>query len=127
MGNVGQAGFTVVAEDRDGVAVLSPIGDLDLASAAEFRRSLANAMSRLDPPLIIADLQAVDFCDSSGLNALIWSANTVEAAGGRLVLSGITPRVARLLQITGLGKRFRAGDEVNDAAALLPGPAGVRD
>ncbi|WP_433432157.1 STAS domain-containing protein [Nonomuraea sp. CA-141351] len=122
MESLGQAGFSWTVTRRDGVAILTPAGELDLSSAAEFRRGFSHAMSQVKPVLIVADLQCVDFCDSSGLNALIQAAGTVEAEGGRLLFSGIQPRVARLLRMTGLDKRFRTCATADDAAALLSWP-----
>ncbi|MEV4798457.1 STAS domain-containing protein [Nonomuraea sp. NPDC049421] len=110
MGSIDRAGFSWVVTQRDDAAVLSPCGDLDLSSMEEFRSGLAEAMSCLRPPFVVVDLHEVDFCDSSGLNALIWAANTVEAAGGRLRLSGLQPRVSRLMRMTGLDRRFTLQD-----------------
>ncbi|MFB4280528.1 MULTISPECIES: STAS domain-containing protein [unclassified Nonomuraea] len=110
MANAQCTGFTWIVTQRDGAAVLSPEGDLDLATMEEFRNGLAQAMKCHRPPLVVVDLQGVGFCDSSGLNTLIWAANTVEAAGGRLQLSGAGPRVTRLLRLTGLDRRFSPCD-----------------
>jgi anti-sigma B factor antagonist len=103
MGSEDRTGFTCVVTQRDGAAVLTVTGDLDMTSAAEFRRGLLQAMSRRTPPFVIADLREVGFCDSSGLGALI------SAARG-LVLSGVQSRLARLLKVTGLDKRFHFCD-----------------
>ncbi|GAB2909339.1 STAS domain-containing protein [Nonomuraea fastidiosa] len=110
MGSIGRTGFSWVVTQRDDAAVLCPCGDLDLSSMEEFRSGLSEAMSCLCPPLVVVDLHEVDFCDSSGLNALIWAANTVEAAGGRLRLSGLQPRVSKLMRMTGLDRRFAFQD-----------------
>lgn len=106
MANADRAGFSWIVTQRSGAAVLSPVGDLDLFTINEFRDGLTEAMSCLRPPCVVVDLQEVPFCDSSGLNTLIWAANTVEAAGGTLRLSGVRPRMVRLLHMTGLDRRF---------------------
>lgn len=110
MGSAERTGFSWIVTQRDDAAVLSAVGDLDLASMEEFRSGIGQAMSGLRPPYVDVDLQRVYFCDSSGLNTLIWAANTVEAAGGRLRLSGLQPRVTRLLRLTGLDRRFSLRD-----------------
>jgi anti-anti-sigma factor len=106
MRSADRTGFSWVVTQSDDTAVLRPVGDLDLASKEEFRNGLTEAMSCLRPPSVVVDLQEVAFCDSSGLNTLIWAANTVEAAGGSIRLSGVQPRLTRLLHVTGLDKRF---------------------
>jgi anti-sigma B factor antagonist len=110
MGGTDRTGFSWIVTRRDDTTVLSPAGDLDLASVEEFRSGLTQAMTDLTPPHVVVDLHDVGFCDSSGLNALIWAANRVEEAGGRLRLSGLQPRMTRLLRMTGLDKRFAASD-----------------
>ncbi|MEV0614407.1 STAS domain-containing protein [Nonomuraea sp. NPDC050404] len=110
MGYADRTGFSWIVTQRDDAAVLSPHGDLDLASMSEFRDGLTQAMECQRPPEVVVDLQGVSFCDSSGLNTLIWAANTVEGAGGRLRLAGAQPRVTRLLRMTGLDKRFSLCD-----------------
>ncbi|SEG96768.1 anti-sigma B factor antagonist [Nonomuraea solani] len=122
MGSVDRTGFSWVVTQSDDAAVMSVMGELDLASVIEFRRGLGQAMANPTPPLVIVDLAAVDFCDSSGLNTLIWAANTVEAAHGHLVLSGTQPRLTRLLRMTGLHKRFRTCESVAAASELLSSP-----
>ncbi|MEU4514929.1 STAS domain-containing protein [Nonomuraea wenchangensis] len=121
-----ESGFSWIVTQQDGVAVLSATGDLDLASADEFQRGLSEAIAQATPPLVVADMGAVEFCDSSGLNALIRASNAVESAGGRLVLSGLRPRLSRLLLVTGLDRHFRAADDVSAAASLLTSPDGAR-
>ncbi|WP_187414595.1 STAS domain-containing protein [Nonomuraea sp. PA05] len=106
MRSADRTGFSWAVTESDDAAVLRPAGDLDLASKEEFRNGLAEALSCLRPPSVIVDLQDVAFCDSSGLNTLIWAANSAEAAGGTLRLSGAQPRITRLLRMTGLDKRF---------------------
>ncbi|WP_063765239.1 STAS domain-containing protein [Nonomuraea candida] len=110
MGNANRTGFSWIVTQSGDSAVLSPAGDLDLASMEEFRHGLTEAIACLRPPRIVVDLRHVGFCDSSGLNTLIWAANTVEGAGGGLRLTGAQPRVTRLLRLTGLDKRFHLCD-----------------
>jgi anti-sigma B factor antagonist len=50
----------------------------------------------------VVDLSGVGFVDSSGLRVLIEAHQRAQADSRRLVLSGSTRPVLRLLQITGL-------------------------
>ena len=51
---------------------------------------------------VVIDLSGVMFVDSSGLRVLVEAHQRAEAEGRRLVLSGSTRPVLRLLEITGL-------------------------
>lgn len=120
-GQVEQADFSCVIRQSENTAVLSLSGELDLMSSAELRQGIAEAISSGAPACVVIDLAELAFCDSSGLNALIFAVNSVEAAGGRLVLSGTQGRIARLFSVTGLNRRFQSYDTVGEAMAALPG------
>jgi len=48
------------------------------------------------------DLTGVGFIDSSGLRAIVTTHQRLDEAGHRLVLTGVSDAVQRLLEITGL-------------------------
>ncbi len=118
-----QAGFSWIITPYSGAAVLSLSGELDLATAAELRHSMAAAIGSTAPPRVVVDLKAVAFCDSSGLSELLTALGGAEAAGGILVLCELHPRIKRVLNVTGLNRRFQTYDTVQDAVAALPEPA----
>ena len=64
MSAAGPSAFRLASEHRDGVRVLSPAGELDLATAPQ----LADAFG--DGPLVL-ELDGLDFIDSTGLATLI--------------------------------------------------------
>jgi anti-sigma B factor antagonist len=63
---------------------------------------------------VLVDLTALDFCDSTGLRALIGAATELRAAGGRLSISVGEGPVTRLLVVTGASEWL---DIQPDAAA----------
>jgi len=64
--------------------------------------------ARLDTALdvscdnVVLDLTAVTYADSSALGLLVWLDHKLRPSGGRLVLAGATPDVARILELSGL-------------------------
>lgn len=82
----------------DGNRVVRGTGDIDLASADEFRDALVAAAA--DGLPVVVDLSGVTFLDAAGVSALV--AGRI-AAGGRFRLVGATGIVHRILAITGLG------------------------
>lgn len=63
----------------------------------EFARLVAG------PPIkLILDIQKVDSIDSQGVGVLIKARNDLVANHGRVVLMGVTGRVASVLRISGL-------------------------
>lgn len=87
-------------------------GELDLASAPATARILRAAVA---PHLrIIVDLTEVTFIDCSGVAELLSARAQVEQAGGALLLTGLHPRVRRilsLLKLTGALPIFASAQE----------------
>jgi anti-sigma B factor antagonist len=98
------------------VEVIELRGELDIAGAPALAARI-DALRRSGPPArVLVDLCELDFCDSTGLRALIGAAGEVRAAGGRLVVSAGPGGVSRLLRITGAAEWL---DIQPDAAAAL--------
>lgn len=84
----------------NGWAVLFVTGDLDPATAPRLHEQ-AQALLTGGPVRLLLDMSAVDFCDSSGLSAVLGLWQQAKAAGGSLTLIAVPDRLARLLRITG--------------------------
>ena len=80
---------------------IRPSGELDIASAPELERAIAEAAAKPDARLVL-DLRALTFMDSSGLRAL--AQTNAHASRGDFELSIIRgPRqIERVLEISGL-------------------------
>ncbi len=93
--------LAVHESDVDGVRLLEVFGELDLASAPRLC-SLLDAARIQRVKRLVVDLTGVDFCDSTGLRALLGAASEVRAHGGRFAI--VCPpagNVARLLDVVG--------------------------
>ena len=88
----------------DGSAVLMMRGEIDMASAAEFRSAIEETMS-LGVPVVI-DLASVTFMDSSGLHALLLAERSTEP--GLLSVRNPSTQVRRLLRMSELDRFIRA-------------------
>jgi anti-sigma B factor antagonist len=84
---------------------LAPRGDLDVATAPDLQAELDDLIER-GALLVVVDLEAVTFLDSSGLRALVHGARALEAGGGRLLVENATGAVARVLELTDLLERL---------------------
>jgi anti-sigma B factor antagonist len=96
--------FSVEEHEEAGVRVLHVAGELDIATAPRLCARLDATRTGRRPRLLV-DLTDVDFCDSTGLRALLGAASEVRARGGRFAIV-CPPRsdVARLLEIVGAGE-----------------------
>jgi anti-sigma B factor antagonist len=103
-------------DDVDGTRAIKVRGELDLQSAPDLcARLTAHRGERL-----LVDLSELEFCDSSGLRALICEAREAQIAGGELIL--VAPERAagrRLLRMTGLEEAFGVHPDVQRALASV--------
>jgi anti-sigma B factor antagonist len=97
-----------------GVAVVRPVGRLDLLSAPEVKRRLAQEVAAGRPRLVV-DLDGTAFMDSSGLGALIGGLKAARLAGGDLRLARPSEQVQVVLRLVKLDRVFRPYATVEQA------------
>jgi anti-anti-sigma factor len=61
---------------------------------------------------MLLDLSAVSYIDSSGLSALLVANRLCAGSGGKVVLTGLTPFVTGLLQISRLDTLLQVAPEL---------------
>jgi anti-sigma B factor antagonist len=88
--------FNATCRVLDGVAVVSIVGDIDLASAPALRTRLLHAARQKLP--VRVDLHECDFIDSVGVGLLIGAARRARTAGLSFQTVGST-RVLRVFQL----------------------------
>ncbi|MFG3226902.1 STAS domain-containing protein [Kitasatospora sp. NPDC048194] len=115
-------GATMTVQCSDGVVVARLVGELDLDSVD---------VVRLDPTVLsgathlMFDLAALDFCDSSGLNALLRLRAEAARQGLEVGLCAPGERVRRLLRVTGTDQVFPLHASVEDALAATAAPTAI--
>ncbi len=98
--------------------VVSASGDLDWDSSDAFGERLRQATAG-DDPLVVVDLAAVTFADSSVLHALFTAHRTLEARGGALAIAGpLSPAVLRLFEISRADGYLNLVDDLETARKL---------
>jgi anti-sigma B factor antagonist len=92
-------------ERRDDSATLTVSGELDLATAPRLRATVGDLMGQGVRHLEI-DLDGVTFIDSSGMGALLWAWNRLDAAGGELHAVHVHGAAARALELAGIDRQL---------------------
>ncbi|SDD24766.1 STAS domain-containing protein [Streptomyces prasinopilosus] len=112
----------ITARDAATGPLLEIAGELDYTSAPELRELLATLTLRPGQRLVL-DLAAMEFCDSSGLTALIAARNHAHAARADIALAAVPPRTLRVLRIVGLDQVFPLYPDGRSATRTLdPAP-----
>ncbi len=90
----------MVAEGKDGGAVVTMLGELDLAAAPELRKVLDEALE-YDAEVEV-DMRGCGFVDSMGIAALVSAARQLADRGSALRIKGAQDRVRRIFELAGL-------------------------
>lgn len=104
----------VRTDERDGWAVVTVHGDLDLTTAPRLRERVIEAVLGGHPHVVL-DLQEVDFVDSSGLGVLVSLLKRARTHGGDLRLVSTRANLERLLSLTGLDRALPLSPDVPQA------------
>lgn len=93
----------ITTSQDGGTSIVTLKGDLDVASSETVENTLTELIDRSS--VIVVDLSAVPFADSSGLGGLIAVYKKAQAKGKEIRLRKPTPIVSEILTITRM-KRF---------------------
>jgi anti-sigma B factor antagonist len=109
--------ITTSVAHRDGVAVVSIGGEIDLSTAPAFEAVIAEALEE-DPPVLVIDLSEVTFMASGGLRIL---AGTQEKVGKSIQIAVVADNAAasRPMQLTGLDNLISLYPTVDEALTAL--------
>src|SRR6266567_641083 len=64
---------------------------------------------------VVLQLEHLEFIDSSGLGAFVRLTQAARAKGGDLKLSGVSPRIRKMLELTHLVSQFEIYDSIEEA------------
>jgi anti-anti-sigma factor len=96
--------------DEDGAVRLALIGELDIAVADVVEERLRE--HRVDGRRVRLDLSQLEFIDSSGVRAIVLGLKHARGAGVELEVDRrISPTVARMVEIMGIGPQLWPGEQ----------------
>jgi anti-sigma B factor antagonist len=95
--------FALTHEEQGVISAMQLQGELDMATAPQFRRLLGDLMGS-GVREVTVDLHATEFIDSSGLGALLWAERRLRAVGGGLTLVNAQETVQRTFVLAGLDR-----------------------
>jgi anti-sigma B factor antagonist len=105
--------------DQDNYSTItSRIEKLDASNASELKAELV-LINKNSVNNIILDLEKTKYCDSSGLSAILIGNRLCKDSSGRLVICGLQPNVAKLIQISQLDKVFNITADLESAKKML--------
>ena len=97
-------------EKNAGQLVATLQGELDHHTAADVREALDEALTP-DIQLLVLDLQALSFMDSSGIGVVLGRYKRMQAHGGSIQVR-CTSRVAQILEMAGIFNIIERVEEI---------------
>ncbi len=84
--------------------VVAAIGELDLHTAPELNDALGTATGD-QVPLLVVDLSAVDFMDSTGLSTIVTAVAAARGYGGEVRVVASSDKIRKLFTLTGVDQQ----------------------
>ena len=103
-------------ETSEGLAIVHVTGDFDLSNVQIFEAELEQT---LPADLVVIELAACTFLDSSALQTLVRAQRRVADAGGRLVLVAPSQPAKRVLDIAALDRFIPVAATLADAVTSV--------
>ena len=107
----------ITRHDRDGTAIVRPVGEIDLSRAPSLRQFMTETLSD-QPPVAVVDLTDVPYMDSSGVATLVEAMQHARRYGGKLILCGLQDKVRSIFEIARLDMVFTIVDSADEALAV---------
>ena len=107
----------------EGLVLLALTGELDAAPTGRVQAAVDGVLAD-GKTLVVVDLTALSFCDSTGLGALVRVNRRIREAGGSVVVAGAQGPVARLLRLMSMERVLVLADDVGDALERMRSEAG---
>ncbi|OAN52323.1 anti-anti-sigma factor [Paramagnetospirillum marisnigri] len=106
--------MNMTLSQQDGATVVTLAGEVDLSHSPTLRKALMELMFE-KKPVVVVDLSAVEYIDSSGVAGLVEAYQSARKNATRFVLAAVSDPVRRVLQLARLDKVFAMADTVESA------------
>jgi anti-sigma B factor antagonist len=104
----------VDVETQPGCDVVTVVGTLDLTTVSALREVVFDP-TRCVQPLLVIDLNGVEFLDSQGIASLVAARRRAAGRDAELVLVAAQPHLRKLFRISRLDTVLRVVDSVPEA------------
>ena len=108
------------------ILVAEAFGELDHHHAGKLRDEIDEAMIAFHCKHLVFDLEKVTFMDSSGIGVVLGRYNKIMQKGGRLILTGCSDYIEKILYMAGVFSAVDHLETVDDAVWNLRGQEQLR-
>ncbi|MBK6762112.1 MAG: STAS domain-containing protein [Micrococcales bacterium] len=104
----------VNSEQQGAATVVHAAGEVDLHTAATLQAELESAVAA-QAPLIVVDLAAVDFMDSTGLSVIVATVAAVREYRGEVRVVTAAGKITKVFTLTGVDQQVGMYATVEEA------------
>jgi anti-sigma B factor antagonist len=112
--------FSFERSERDGITVLSLVGNLDAATAAGLKEEVV-ALSDAKKKSVAVDMARLTLIDSTGVGVLISLFKRTRAQGGAVHFAGLAGQPKEIFRLLRLDRSLDLHAKLDDALAKLRG------
>lgn len=105
-------------ETREDVLILRPTLRLDSNTAPELEKILMDALDS-GTGKVVFDFAALDYISSAGLRIVLLAGKRLRVPKGKLALSGLTPSVKEVFEMSGFLALFQIFDTLAEATQAM--------
>ncbi len=106
-------------KQQGGVAIVkSAVDKLNAALAPELKSHFI-AINKDNVNRIVLDMSDTNYCDSSGLSAILTANRLCKDSSGKFIMCGIQPTVKKMIEIAQLDRVLFIEDTLPDALAAV--------
>ncbi len=77
-------------------------GEIDHHTAQGIKNNMTKLIEKSDKTDVLMDFSKVTFMDSAGIGMILGRYKQVNARGGKLYVTGVSPQVERVFKVAGL-------------------------
>ena len=88
--------------------IIHPVAEVDAATSPQLREQIREEIVANPGTVVVVDMAAVAFIDSTGLGVLVGALKRARVDGGDLALVNVQPMIMKIFTVTGLNKVFAA-------------------
>lgn len=114
--------FQIDVHGDDGRRIVTPRGEIDIATVDRLEEVLLPLVVDGEPPLVIVDLRGITFMDSSGLRSLLTCRERLQRQRRRMVLVRGSRAVMRVFDITSTAALFEIVNRPSEAGEAVQSP-----
>ena len=89
-------------------SIVHAVAEIDVTTSPQLREQIRREIDANPGTVVVVDMGAVEFIDSTGLGVLVGALKRARLDGGDLALVNVQSMVTRIFTVTGLHKVFAA-------------------